>query len=353
MIETIIQFGLEIYKNKDSINRVFKPKYLSYDLNKLTSYYNNNKLVDKRIPYVELYDFVENPNANVMFSRIDNEFTLENGNIIEIKTFQTSALEEFKQKGKFTYDSKTVRLNDFIVTENEVHLIIIKSKYSDQVQSHLVLDWENKHLKQIGNISLRGFLLAKYGNILPPLTTNYLSNSIGISAIIYYKKNNYLTPYLPFRNKSIFSKKKNEPALYEGIYHCSSSGALEWRDGLHSIDSIKNEMFREIHEEIGLEKNEIIALEPISITRELLRAGKPQIFFIGFTKLDENHLIERRQQAINTAKNNADKIEIKDKHQMFEGEQLKSKKTMLSLEAIGNLYYCEKYLDKNGREQCI
>jgi hypothetical protein len=351
MIETIIQVGLEIYKNKDSINSVFNPKYLSYDLNKLTSYYINNKLVDKRIPYIELYDFVENPDVNVVFSKNDNEFRIENGNIIEIKTFQTNALEEFKQKGKFTFDSNTVRLNDFIIKENEVHLEIMKSKYSDQVQSHLVLDWENKHLKKIGNMSLRGFLLAKYGNTIPPLTTNYLSNSIGISVIIYYMKNNQLTPYLPFRNKSIFSKKKNEPALYEGTYHCSSSGALEWKDGLYSIDSIKNEMFREIYEEIGLEKKEIITLEHISITRELLRAGKPQIFFIGFTKLNENKLIERRKQAINTSKNNADKIEIKDKHLIFEGERLKSKRTMLSLEAIGNLYYCEKYLDKNGREQ--
>ena len=350
MIDTIIQIGLEFYKNKDTINRVFHPKYLNYDLNKLLSYYIDEKLIDRRIPYVELCDFINENEKHIKFSIIEKNFKLENNNSTAIKTFQINALKEFEQKGKFTFDSNTVRLNGFKSTENEIILEIQKSKYSDQVQSHLVLDWENKALKDIGNNTLRGILISKYGHKLPPLNSTLLSNSIGISCIIYYRKGNNLLPYLPFRNKSIFRKKRDEPAVYEGIYHCSSSGVLEWKEDIDKIDDITEEMYREIKEEIGLNKKDIISLKPIALTRELLRAGKPQIFFIGFTNLNEAQLIERREKAVNISKNNAEKVEIKNKHLKIEDGNVNIKNTVISLETIGNLYYCERYFEKNGRE---
>lgn len=353
MIETIIKIGLEIYKNKDSINNVYRPKYLNYDLNKLRPYYIDENLVNKNIPYVELFNFIENPGINVKFSVLNIDFKLENTNSTAIKAFQINALKEFTQKGKVVFDSNTVRINDFKVIGNEILIEIQKSKYSDQVQSHLVLDWENKHFKTIGNTTLRGFLLARYGHKLPPLNTKLLSNSIGISSIIFYRKDNKLIPYLPFRNKSLFRKKRNEPSLYEGVYHCSSSGVLEWKKNISTMDAIKDEMYREIKEEIGLKKIDIISLEYISIAREILRAGKPQIFFIGFTNLNETQLIEKRRKAIDKSKNIGEKMEIRDKHLNLTDEELNIKNTLISLETIGNLYYCERYFEKNGREQCI
>ncbi len=353
MIDTIIQIGLEIYKNKDTINRVFHPKYLNYDLIKLLSYYIDENLIDKRIPYVELCDFIKNNEKHIKFSILDKDFKLENNNSTAIKTFQINALKEFKQKGKFTFDSNTIRLNGFKSSENELTLEIQKSKYSDQVQSHLVLDWENKALKDIGSNNLRGVLISKFGHKLPPLNSSLLSNSIGISCIIYFQKGTNLLPYLPFRNKSIFRKKRDEPAIYEGIYHCSSSGVLEWKDDINGMNDITDEMYREIEEEIGLNKMDIISLEPIALTRELLRAGKPQIFFIGFTNLSETQLIEKRKEAVDISKSNTEKVEIKNKHLNLEDENVNIKNTVISLETIGNLYYCERYFEKNGREQKI
>ena len=352
MIDTIIQIGLEIYKNRDKINKVFHPKYLNYDLTTLLSYYIDESLVDRKIPYVELCNLTNNY-KNIKISFIQNDFKLGNNNQIAIKKFQVNALKEFEQKGKFTFDSKTVRLNNFKINGNEVFLEIQKSKYSDQVQSHLVLDWQNKALQDIGNSTLRGVLISKYGHKLPPLNSNILSNSIGISCIIYYQKNGRLIPYLPFRNKSTFKKKRNEPAIYEGIYHCSSSGVLEWKDNIESMKNIQEEMTREIEEEIGLIKNDIISLEPIAITREILRAGKPQIFFIGFTSLNEKQLVEKRKLAVIKSKKNKDKVEIRNRHLNLDNKNFNIGNTIISLEAIGNLYYCNKYLKKNGREQKI
>ena len=344
MIGTIIEIGLEIYKNKEKIRVAFQPKYLNYDLNKLFSHYINEEKLLKNIPYIELVDLSKNK-QNIKFSIIKEEFKLDYNNSIAIKSFQTEALKEFKNKGKFIYDSKTVRLNKIKYNNGLIILEIQKSKYSDQIQSHLVLDWNNRHLRDIGTNTLRGILLSKYGNKLPPLNTTLLSNSIGISVVIYYKKNNLLIPYLPFRNKSYFNKKKNEPALYEGIYHCSSSGVLEW-DDFKTMYDITEQMYREINEEIGLEKGDISELKPISLTRELLRSGKPQIFFFGTTNLSEKELIEKRKLAIIKATNKDDKIEIQNKHLPFVNDS-ELKRSLISLETIGNLYFCDKYLSNN------
>lgn len=286
MIDTILKIALEVYKNKDSINKVFKPKYLNYDLNKLKSYYKEECFVGKKIPYVELFNFIESPEIDVNFSTLTEDFRLDDVNSNEVKAFQINALKEFQQKGKVTHDSFTVRLNNYKLNKNELTIEVQKSRYSDQVQSHLVLDWKNKHFDNLGNATLRGFLIAKYGHKLPPLDGKLLSNSIGISTVIFYRKDNTLLPYLPFRNKSTFSKTRNEPALFEGIYHCSASGALEWGQGINNLSVIKEDMCREIEEEIGLKKKDLKILECISLTREVLRAGKPQFFFIGYTNLN-------------------------------------------------------------------
>lgn len=344
MIDIILKIGLEIYKNQNSVKKVFKPKYLNYNLTKLISFYQDENILNRKIPYVEIINFINNKDIKVKLIKINEKFHIDSNNSTMLKTFQTNALKEFKNKGKFTFDSNTVRLNSFNITENEIQLEIQKSKYSDQVQSHLVLDWQDKSLKEIGITNYRGLLISKYGNKLPPLSSKLLSNSIGISIILYYKKNNEWQPYLPFRNKSIFNKNKNEPALYEGIYHCSSSGVLDWSEESINEDYLKNEMFREINEEIGLEQKDIQKIKLLAITREILRAGKPQFFYVGFTNLSENELIQKRINAIEISTNNKEKVEIQNKHLLQSKINLKLKKSIISLEAIGNLYYSEKYI---------
>jgi ADP-ribose pyrophosphatase YjhB (NUDIX family) len=78
-------------------------------------------------------------------------------------------------------------------------------------------------------------------------------------------------------------------------------------------------MYREVEEEIGLKKEDIDFLVPISLNRELARGGKPQIFFIGAIneRITEYQLVEKRKKAIknmlDNSRNETDKVEIKDK----------------------------------------
>lgn len=341
----IINFGINIYENKD-ISSIFKTKYLCYDVQWLKSIYSKENFVDKKIPYVELFNFNDNPNAEILIETDPNMFQLSHDNNSCIKKFQSKALDHFEKNGKMIRNDTSVRLNGVRIEKNKVVFQLMKCLYSDQVMSHLVLDWENQFLKQMGVSTYRGFLLSKWGGKLPPLDTDLLSNSIGISIVIYYKKEGEFIPYIPFRNTSFIQKRRNEPAVFEGVYHCSSSGVLEWNN-LRTMDDIKNEMYREIYEETRITKEDLLVVEPIAITRELLRAGKPQIFFIGYTNLTEQEITEKRKQAIIDAKNEGEKVEIRNKCMIFDSKASINKK-IFSLELIGNHYYSAKYIEEKG-----
>jgi hypothetical protein len=346
IVSTAVDLGLNLGSNRKIIKDLFRSKYLCYDLAKLKSIYVNTTLIGKKIPYEEIYSLIHKPDTTIKFQINENEFHLSDDNLTEIKSFQSDALSEFKNNGKMLFDSQTVRLEKFEVENNVISFTVSKSKYSDQVQTHLVLDWKNKHLKEIGLSSYRGYLVSKYGKQLPPLNTALLSNSIGISVILYFQKDNCFIPYLPLRNKSIFNKKKNDPALCEGTYTSSSSSVLEWNEKEITIDYIKNEMFKEIYEELGIEKKDIDFLECIAFVRELLRAGKPQVFFVGQINLTEEQIILKRKEAILKNKiDNFAKVEIKNQHLSFLDLKSGIKNKILSLESIGNLYYSEKYMN--------
>lgn len=341
MVTTILELGLELYRNRDLVSSAYSPEYLDYDLSRLFDLYNRESFNDK-IPYVEVYRFSDKSSTPIKFCKLSEGFELGTGDFSCIKALQVAALNEFRSKKKFVFDSDTVSLRSINLKDGKLNLNVQKSRYSDQVQSHLVLDWESVVLREVGCLTLRGFLLAKHGSKLPSLNTELLSNSIGVSCIIYYRKDRNWFPYLPLRNeKSIFQSKKSL-ALFEGVYHCSASGVLEWSDSI-SMDYIHSEIKREIFEEIGLTNEDLISLEPLCLTRELLRAGKPQIFFGGFTSLNEKQLVEKRLLAIKSSKAKRNKVEVKHNHLEISNNISPLDRSLISLEAIGNLFYSKSY----------
>jgi len=210
------------------------------------------------------------------------------------------------------------------------------------------MDWVTNDLESIAQKTLRGYLVAKYQHKLPPLKHLTLANTIGISCIIFFYSKDQLTPYLPIRNKALLNKNQNELAVFEGGFHCTASGVLEWKNTDSSINYFINEMQRELEEEVGLTKNDLKFLYPLSICREFLRGGKPQIFFIGLTLLNEKEIISKRKEALKKI-TKEEKIEIKDEHLLIKNNiDLKelSKKYTLTMEAIANLYYCEKFINE-------
>jgi hypothetical protein len=121
--------------------------------------------------------------------------------------------------------------------------------------------------------------------------------------------------------------------VFPGGWHPSASGAVKWpSDPTLTEGSFERtfiaDLYDEIREEIGLfrsseekyhcfeteeiyrpfrsfvgnlEGDDILQLQPVAFCREMLRGGKPQLFFIGYTPLNWAELTSRRVMATKVA----------------------------------------------------
>jgi hypothetical protein len=201
---------------------------------------------------------------------------------------------------------------------------------------------------------LRTFLGSRYGEKLPPLTERVLANTVGVSAILFYKDGlgGYI-PYLPKRLGESFQKKRRL-AVFEGGYHCTASGAVEWSNANTFDELFSNDMLRELEEEVGIVASDLEVMVPVALCREFLRGGKPQIFFASITKLAEEELEVKRHRALQKQRVLSGKVELEDRHlrasnaDEFEEQLMENP---LSLEATANLYYATMFMKKHLNDQ--
>src|SRR5262249_41039011 len=86
--------------------------------------------------------------------------------------------------------------------------------------------------------------------------------------------------------------------VFPGGYHCTASGETVWT-GARDFDGLFTaNICRELAEEAGLAREDLDSIRPVAFCREVLRAGKPQIFFAASTSLSPEALTERRRAAI-------------------------------------------------------
>ena len=347
----------EIIANREKLKILFSPtKYLKYNPVFLCDTYQEDTPIEDYVPYKQEVCWIR-PTweetcevvNNISVYKMSKPFKL-GADPVHLKSFQGHAYNEFWASGKLTRDSDVIRLESLNITQKETKLTTQKAKYSDQVQSNLVMNWTNDHaLKKIGITTLRAYFASQYPRKLPPLSEQRLANTIGIALILFYR-NSYGTyvPYLPARAKGVINKKKIL-AVFEGGYHCTSSGAVEWSEG-ETFDQIFTEdMYKELKDEVELERDDVEVMLPVALCREFLRGGKPQIFFAGLTELSETQLAERRKIALKKQKALNDKVEIKDE-QLVVPDNNELKRTAefqgLTLEAIANLHYGERFLTR-------
>ncbi len=366
-IKPTLDLLVYIFNNWKSIKTHFsKKEFLNEDISFLQEAYDKEITAGKEIPYSVISKFytgnatetIENvQKIKLTMERVKFQLKVPNNSI---QSFQAKALEAFKNK--MSNDGSIVRLSKLITNDkNEIlELKMQHAKYSDQVKSNLTLDWNAHGIK--GFTTLRSYLNDKYGNSLPPMSCGLLANTIGISCILYFKKSNQYIPYLPKRSKykPLIHSTKKSLAIFEGGIHVTASGALDFPqdykqgENLSFCDFILEDMYREIYEEVGITKKYIQELVPLAFTRELLRAGKPQIFFAGILKesVNEEALIKLRKQSIlRQKKNKREKIEIENKSLViYDMDDLLKESSIhgLTIEAIGNLFFSQEYIaDKN------
>ncbi len=352
----ILEVFKEIIANRRKLYKFFKEtKYLNYNPLFLCRAYEDELTLDESIPYKEEISFVcdtweeTKAKSNSIKIKGDGNFSLGHDRD-ELSVFQCEALISLKKSKRVKYSSQIVRLRGIDRKTNS--LIIQKAEYYDQAKSNLVMDWDENHeLKRKLNIPTLRTYLSGGSRTLMLLSDDRMANTIGIAAIIYYMNpSGDIVPYLPRRTKG-------KTAVFHGKYHCTTSAAVEWSESSNFDEIFTNDMYVELEDEVGIERNEVREMIPIAICREFLRGGKHQIFFVGYTTLTEKEIVKKRKEAIRKQTGMASEVrirEVKNAHLSFKDEKTISKhikKRGLTLEAVANLYYAEKVIQQY-KEYC-
>ena len=332
------------------LKQFFSTRYLVYDPGFLCRCYAGERPIAGLIPYREEVSWIDSvPESNAISIHKMRQFQLSS-QPSALKLFQAQAYSRFQAQGKVSCDSAVVRLQSLSKSAGRTILGLQKARYSDQVQSNLVMDWSGTHaLKDWGTATFRTFLATRHGNKLPPLTEKALANTIGVSVILFYRYHSgSYVPYLPERVRAQF-RKQRKLAVFEGGYHCTASGAVEWSNGNTFEEIFESDMRRELEEEVGIASDDLQIMVPLVLCREFLRGGKPQIFFAGVTTLNEDDLVARRMNALEKQRALGGKIEVEHRHlRASSSTELREMlvKNPLTLEATANLYYATMFIEK-------
>lgn len=292
----------KIYPVRQGIdNKDVNSPFIEENTHELISFYENYKNSKE-------YKFSHSPYAETIPLRKDNngfEYGI-NVNEFKIKIINVSyrpppllekhyhgAINLFKDLNKIKWDKKDNKWrNDSCIgiidwdikTKN---ITIQPATYFDQVGTNLSLDWASGLLDDNPLSTIRNDFESHENYALPSLKTSILANTLGVAVVIVNDKTKEVLIPIRGKEQGIMTDGK-------GKFHCSASGVFSLdsfsvRDTKLTFDIFIKGMEKEIEEEIGL-KTEDYHLIPLAFTREIVRGGKPQLFFIAKTNIDIKNL---------------------------------------------------------------
>ncbi|MBN1259290.1 MAG: hypothetical protein JXB35_01290 [Anaerolineae bacterium] len=224
-----------------------------------------------RLPYQELINFLgDNRHTRIYVDNSPQNYIMNR----ELSNLTQRNLEAYCQAKPHTTPGPIVRLASLQKIDNDHYRCRLeRANYFDQVRTNLTLDYP---LQTYPETTLRTRDLDSDNN-LKPFEESALVNSIGVSAVVYYESSD--------GQKHFFMKVRRETqGVFEKAFG-TVSGAAEWIHGA-DIPELRyfatREVLREFRRETGFEDdNEFIEfIAPLALTRELIRGGKPQFFFL-------------------------------------------------------------------------
>ncbi|EKF57397.1 NUDIX hydrolase [Agrobacterium albertimagni AOL15] len=275
-----------------------RSRFLIEDPDFAVQQYSAEKPISPHIPYVELANFSKllakgkKPTIELQIKR--DKFQLRRWENEETDWLVDSALGALKQENRVTRDSAVVRVSEVRPTKEGCILVIQEARYKDQAMSNLILDFDELPNGQKSDATIRAQLLKEYGSKLPPLHDDRLVNSLGCAVLVFYELEGKLVPLQVMRSV--------DTAVFNGGgWHCTASGAAEWpKDPGSTEDSfqayIEDDIYRELRDEVGFPPGSV-KLELVGICRELMRGGKPQLFFIGFSEQAPEKIAKQMEAA--------------------------------------------------------
>jgi hypothetical protein len=196
--------------------------FLNYEPNWLCERYAEESALPGLQPYSQLFNFAE-----IAVNKIEPRIRLE----IEPGTFAIDKWgvpgDEVVEAGRAALIAagkvsneagSVIRLSRAYVPDGTSDLVlrVQRATYGDQVRSNLISDYAHR-CRDGEERSLRTMLAEEYGHSLPPLSDRRLANTLGVATILFYREDDIWMPALWPRASNL--------AVFEGGWHCSSSGA--------------------------------------------------------------------------------------------------------------------------------
>lgn len=318
-------------ENKDLIEG---DKFINYLPTFNIEKYSESRPIAPYIPYEEVFNFLDTK-KKIKIIPESKEFHVKLIDDIW-RSVSTEGFQALKDEGRINKNERTVRLFDIRKDDKYIQLSIRKTSYHEQAKSNLILDYKSKS----SPFTLRDLLIQKYGEKLPPLNDESLSNNVGMATLIFYKHGGRWLPYMVRRQKKM--------GVFPGGIHCTASGGAKWPESeeLTFKNFFREHMLSEIKEEVGLLEEDIPDFERIALCREFARGGKPQMFFAAKTDLSLEELDAKREEAKSKIIQSGSRPEIIDGWRLPENantllDDIEEHK--LTLEAAASVFYWEKY----------
>lgn len=299
-------------------------------------------VIEYETPYKEIIDYDKNPSSKIVIDPQEGEpvFRLPH----QIRKDSEAAWDAFLNDKPATTNDKALRMSSLYKDSGEVfHCQLQEACYFDQIRTNLTLDYPIVNSIHDDSIRIRDL---SPNQKLPDLGSSIMANTIGVSGI-WVTRNNYKKSW----NRSFFLKpRKNGTGVFNSMFGTISGVVEPPRHGISSITSIEDyvaaEMRRELYEESGIPSliksgrfnADSIKITLLSFTRELIRGGKPQFFFL----IETDHIGESdMRQAFHHSYNGISE---------FDDSRLKQLSTpLLSPETQVNLLYALQHIQHKRR----
>lgn len=184
-----------------------------------------------------------------------------------------------------------IRMSAFNYNNDE--MLVQRALYTQQARSNLLADYQYKTQTEINHRrTLRDILLTRFPGNLPPLSTPYLANTVGVSVIVMFRDpDGNLRPLLQIRDPG-------SAAMANGGIHCTGSRAAIWPTADQKMTAqnfFDDEAYTCIEQDFNLTPaNSNTSIYPIALVREHARMGKPQIFYYGITDQPLDEIVKFR-----------------------------------------------------------
>lgn len=253
----------------------------SYEFNPLHYYRDETNLIRGDLPDTNLFEKGEGITENEVEGRFATpvEFELPVEFQAQAESMWKKIESCYEKEGKTIGSNPTARLYSLAWNEKNEKLVLLfqKAQYWQAHVTNFNLDWTGwgEHIRN---------KIAPGPKLSPLSESKFSANHLGLNCILITED-----------GKIILQKRSMKVAVDPGSIGPSAGGRMKWEDRIAraSPPSPFIGMFNQIHDELGITREEIDDLRLVAICRELQWGGKPTTIFIGRTNLPWKEVEQR------------------------------------------------------------